>query len=50
MITGVSTAKRAGVVSSRSEAAVQMSMTLPYSGVSEPSMIPGCSRNWRLTS
>ena len=37
-------------MSSRSESFVTMSTTLPYSGFSVPSMIPGCSRNWRRTS
>jgi hypothetical protein len=50
MMTGVRTASSAGVVSSRRDAAVQMSMTGPYSGRSEPSMMPGCSRNCRRTS
>ena len=49
MITGVRTASSAGVASSRSAALVQMSMTLPYSGLSMPSMIRR-SRNWRRTS
>ncbi len=48
--TGERMASRAGVASSRSEAAVQMSITRPYSGRSLPSMIPGCSRNCRRTS
>ena len=39
-----------GVLSSRRESRVQMSTTLPYSGFSVPSMIPGCSRNCRRTS
>ena len=39
-----------GVASSRWAAAVQMSMTRPYSGRSVRSMIPGCSRNCRRTS
>src|SRR5579872_3605400 len=43
-------ARRAGVASSRWAAAVQIEMTGPYWGFSEPSMMPGCSRNWRLTS
>ena len=29
---------------------VTMSIARPYSGRSVPSMIPGCSRNWRRTS
>ena len=29
---------------------MQMSTTLPYSGLPVPSMIPGISRNWRRTS
>src|SRR5215213_2243227 len=47
---GASAAIRPGVASSRSESLVQMSTTRPYSGFSVPSMIPGCSRNWRRTS
>src|SRR5688500_17025663 len=49
MITGVSTASNAGVASSRNEAAVQMSMTGPYSGCFSPLMILP-SANWRRTS
>ena len=49
MITGVSTASRAGVASSRSEAAVQMSITGPWSGCFSPFMILP-SANWRRTS
>ena len=49
MMIGVSTASSAGVVSSRSAAVVQMSITLPWSGWSIPSMI-FFSRNWRRTS
>ena len=48
-ITGVSTASRAGVASSRSEAAVQMSITGPWSGCFSPDMILP-SANWRRTS
>src|ERR1700728_3556667 len=40
--TGDRMASRAGVANSRWAAAVQMSMTRPYSGRSVPSMIPGC--------
>ena len=47
---GVSMASRPGVLSSRRESRVTMSTTLPYSGFSVPSMIPGWSRNWRRTS
>ena len=47
---GIRTASRPGVTSSRSESRVTMSTTLPYSGFSVPSMIPGWSRNWRRTS
>ena len=48
--TGDRMASRAGVASSRCAAAVQMSITRPYSGRSVRSMIPGCSRNCRRTS
>ena len=47
---GANTARMPGVMSSRSESRVTMSTTLPYSGFSVPSMMPGCSRNWRRTS
>ena len=47
---GVSAASRPGVANSRSESRVQMSTTLPYSGLAVPSMIPGISRIWRRTS
>jgi hypothetical protein len=42
---GVRAASRPGVASSRSESRVQMSTTLPYSGFSVPSMIPGMLAN-----
>ena len=48
--TGINAANRPGVASSRRESLVQMSTTLPYSGLAVPSMIPGISRNWRRTS
>ena len=39
-----------GMIISRWAARVTMSTQRPYSGFSVPSMIPGCSRNWRRTS
>ena len=42
--------QQTGRAGSRSESRVQMSTTLPYSGFSVPSMIPGCSWNCRRTS
>ena len=39
-----------GMIISRCAARVTMSTHWPYSGFSVPSMIPGCSRNWRRTS
>ena len=42
---GAQMASSPGVASSRSESLVQMSTTLPYSGLPVPSQIPGISRN-----
>ncbi len=50
MKMGAMTASSPGVASSRRASLVQMSTTLPYSGFSLKSMIPGFSRNCRRTS
>ncbi|MNT10769.1 hypothetical protein D3C72_1456140 [compost metagenome] len=47
---GTTTGSRLGITISLMAAVVSMSTALPYSGLPDPSMMPGMSRNWRRTS